>query len=264
MSFREIAEATIFIERIPGKENLNFLLLHNAGGNHHFFAQQLDTLKQYGSIIQLDLPGHGASSALTDNSMDNLAKLVTQIYQPYKDQPLCLVGLNNGANLAMHVATTEALPLHSLILIDPPMLMNASFVAEIKQFIQQLENDNADYSAFIEAMVTQLLPGVDVVQQNIARQAFLQVNKESLSATFQSLINWDLQTVVCLQKIILPTLCILTDEHHCTYEKVQRYAPQFTLGKVIDSKCWATLAVPQQLNAMMAQFLTNRMNQTVK
>ena len=32
-------------------------------------------------------------------------------------------------------------------------------------------------------------------------------------------------------------------------------ASQFEIGKVVGSKCWATLEVPEQVNAMMARFL---------
>jgi hypothetical protein len=36
---------------------------------------------------------------------------------------------------------------------------------------------------------------------------------------------------------------------------MRREAPQFEIGKVVGSKCWATLEVPEQLNAMITRFL---------
>ncbi len=59
-----------------------------------------------------------------------------------------------------------------------------------------------------------------------------------------------------LKKITCQTLCILTDEHHCSYAKMRQAAPDFEIGKVIRSKCWATLEVPQQVNSMIVRFLT--------
>jgi hypothetical protein len=55
--------------------------------------------------------------------------------------------------------------------------------------------------------------------------------------------------------ISCPTLCILTDEHHCSYEKMKHQAPHFEIGKVVGSKCWATLEAPEQVNAMIQRFL---------
>jgi len=81
------------------------------------------------------------------------------------------------------------------------------------------------------------------------------VNRKALAEIFKGLLEWDTASAGSLKKILYPTLCILTDEHHCTFEKIRRQAPQFEIGKVVGSKCWATLEVPEQVNTMIARFL---------
>jgi hypothetical protein len=88
-----------------------------------------------------------------------------------------------------------------------------------------------------------------------SRFCFNGVNKKSLTGILRGLLEWDAKSAGILKSIACPTLCILTDEHHCSYEKMHGEAPQFEIGKVIGSKCWATLEVPEQVNAMISRFL---------
>lgn len=70
----------IFIERIQGNGDHNFVLIHNAGGNHHFFTHQIALLKNYGNIFWLDLPGHSHSKGMTTYQMSDLAsKLIKYV-----------------------------------------------------------------------------------------------------------------------------------------------------------------------------------------
>ncbi len=38
----------IFVEKLAGTGNLNFVLIHNAGSDHRFFTHQLETLRKFG------------------------------------------------------------------------------------------------------------------------------------------------------------------------------------------------------------------------
>lgn len=244
----------IFVEKIEGNGELNFVLLHNAGGNHQFFIHQVELLKKYGDIIWFDLPGHSKSKeTLSSYQMTELASIVNHICKNLTLENICLVGLNNGANIVVETALNQALPIKSLILIDPPLFMAKSFVDEIKMFIDALEGEN--YNEFISSLADVLFIDTDIQNKNLAKDAFNKVNKKSLQDIFKGLIEWDSQSVGKLKNIPYPTLCILTDEHHCTYNKLKEEAPHFEIGKVIGSKCWATLEVPDQINAMIDRFL---------
>lgn len=243
----------IFIEKIQGNGNLNFVLIHNAGGNHHFFTHQIKLLKKYGNVIWLDLPGHAKSEGIPSYQMSDLSAIINQICENLSLNNICLIGLNNGANIVIDVAINYLLPIKKLILIDPPIFMDKPFIAEINEFINQLYYD--DFDKFVNSLVEALFIHTDSQNKEIATYAFNHVNKQALQNIFKGLIEWDAEAIGILKKISNPTLCILTDEHHCTYNKLCQEAPQFEIGKVIGSKCWATLEVPAQVNAMIERFL---------
>lgn len=243
----------IFMERLHGNGSLNFLLIHNAGGNRHFFTHQIDVLRKFGDVIWLDLPGHSKSKGLVGFQMDELSFILSQICEKLRLKNVCLVGLNNGANIVINTVLNYSLPINCLILIDPPLFMEKSFIAEINHFINELERD--DYDKFVTSLVSDLFIATSNQNKAIATDAFNGVDKKGLQTIFKSLIEWDAQSIGKLKKISCPTLCILTDEHHCTYSKLKREAPHFEFGKVVGSKCWATLEVPEQVNAMIERFL---------
>jgi pimeloyl-ACP methyl ester carboxylesterase len=245
----------IFIETLAGKGKLNFVLVHNAGGNHNFFTHQIDILKKYGNIIWFDLPGHSQSPEnFPDNQMKDLSSFIGQICTKLALDNICLIGLNNGADIVIETALTYPLPIKNIILIDPPLFMTKAFIDEIEMFIKALENEH-DNNAFASSLSEALFIKTQDKNKALAQNAFSNVNKETLKAIFKGLIEWDKNSRGKLKNIRYPTLCILTDEHHCTYSKLRAEAPHFEIGKVIGSKCWATLEVPEQINAMIERFL---------
>jgi len=249
----KIDNVEIFVERLAGKGELNFVLIHNAGTDHRFFIHQIETLRKYGDVIQLDLPGHGKSELISDYSMRNLASVIAKICEKLSLNNICLIGLNNGANIAIDTAINHSLPIKALVLIDPPIFMETEFIDEINGFIQLLEGSGFD--KFVTELVDALFIKTDTHNKKIATTAFNGVDKKSLQNIFKGLIAWNANSNGILKKINYPTLGILTDEHHCSYQKLHQEAPHIDIGKVVGSKCWATLEVPEQVNAMIERFL---------
>lgn len=244
----------IFVEKFPGTGDLNFVLIHNAGSDHRFFTHQIEMLRKFGAVVWLDLPGCGKSSPISSYKMRDLSSIISVICKKLELNNIYLIGLNNGANIAMDTMLHHSLAIEGLILIDPPIFMDKSFVEEINSYIESLENADFNHQ-YVESLVNALFLNTDSTNKEIAASAFNGVDKKSLAGIFRGLIEWDAKSSGTLKKITCPTLCILTDEHHCSYEKMHREAPQFEIGKVIGSKCWATLEVPEQVNAMIARFL---------
>ncbi len=245
---------SLYYQKMTGQGIFNFILIHNAGGDHNFFFYQAEILKLFGNIYFLDLPGHGNSPVQPNNRIEDSANIVEHVIQENNLDKVILVGLNNGANVAIETYQKNHQAIKKLILIDPPLFLENGFVSEIKQFIQALAIEDS-YEQFVGGLVDELLEHSTDQNKNIARAAFLKVDKASLQDMFASLIEWDKSVVNKLKNIKCPVLCIVTDEHHCSFDKLKLYAPNFTVGKVIGSKCWATLEVPEQINAMISRFL---------
>ena len=260
----EIDGTEIFVEQLSGTGDLNFVLIHNAGSDHRFFTHQISLLRKFGNVVQLDLPGSGNSPPISSYEMSDLSSIIMKICKKFSLKKICLVGLNNGANIAIDTELNYSLPIEKLILIDPPIFLDTSFINEINSYIESLEKAEFNQQ-YVASFVEGLFLDTDSCNKEIAMDAFNKVDKKSLQAIFRGLLKWDAKAKGILKKIECPTLCILTDEHHCSYEKMLREGPQcegpqcegprFEIGKVVGSKCWATLEVPDQINAMISRFL---------
>ena len=76
-----------------------------------------------------------------------------------------------------------------------------------------------------------------------------------LASIFSDLIEWDKTALKKIANLTIPVLCIITDEHHCAFSKLQSCNNKIEIGKVVCSRCWATLEVPEQVNSMILRFL---------
>ena len=128
----------LYIKTIAGKGKFNFILIHNTGGNHNMFSDQVDCLLEHSNVILLDLPGHGKSSAEKNYTIQDSSLLISTICHDYALDNICIIGLNNGANIAINTAYQHQLPLVKMILIDPPLFLETPFINEINFFKQQL------------------------------------------------------------------------------------------------------------------------------
>ena len=244
----------IFVEKLPGVGKMHFVLIHNAGADHRFFTYQIEMLRKFGSVVWFDLPGSGKSQSSARYHMEDASSIVAKICRQLALEHICLIGLNNGANIAIDSTLHQSIQVEKLILIDPPIFLEQAFAFEIQAYIENLESAQLNHDV-VKAFVDQLFLNTDACNKDIAEQAFMGSNPKALAEMFRGLLTWDSQSKGILKKISCPTLCILTDGHHCSYEKMHLEAPHFEIGKVVGSKCWATLEVPEQINAMISRFL---------
>jgi pimeloyl-ACP methyl ester carboxylesterase len=83
----------------------NFVLIHNAGGNHQFLKEQFAHLKQLGQVLSVDLRGHGESDKpKQDYTVESFADDVAYLCHEHEIQKAIFIGLNYGANIAIELA----------------------------------------------------------------------------------------------------------------------------------------------------------------
>ena len=180
----------IFVEKLPGAGKLNFVLIHNAGSAHRFFTHQIEMLRLFGDVVQLDLPGSGKSHPISSYKMRDLSSVIAAICRKLSLKNICLIGLNNGANIAIDTALHQSLAIEKLILIDPPIFMDKPFIDEINAYIESLEKANFDHQ-YVASFVDALFLNTNSSNKEIAASAFNSVNKKSLSGIFRGLLEWD-------------------------------------------------------------------------
>lgn len=193
-----------------------------------------------------DLPGHGRSEAPQYSVTNKLmAELVEALSCHLGLSTLTVCGLNNGGSLALHTVAAR------YILIDPIIEMDAAFVTETKHLLEQWDKDQ---EACARAISEAVLPENCNKEREIAFQAFSQVKKRVFRELLEDLLRDN--SVAAYQNLCAPSLLILTDEHHCKYKTVAGQNMHGEVGKVIGSKSWPTLQEPLQVNAMIADFMS--------
>lgn len=239
---------------IVGEGKETFVLLHNAGGNSQFFIHQVDVLKQYGKVVTIDLLGHGQSDKPNDKySLEDNAKDVLSLCESNNFQHFILIGLNYGANVGVEMANISD-NIKALILIDPPICMNDKVVELVKGHIEHLKDDSVQNYA--EDLVNDSFIHTIDANREIGKASFKAIPRQSLASLYEELIKWDKKSAKKLHSLKLPVLCIMTDAALCSAEEIKRHNSAIKVGKVVDSMYWATLEVPDQVNAMILRFIS--------
>lgn len=99
--------------------------LHAIGHDSRDFASVLDHFKDTHEVIALDWPGHGASSALTDQPIlrSSYCDWLKEVADHFGWQSMLLLGNSIGADAAMRFARYEPERVKGLVLANPGGLL---------------------------------------------------------------------------------------------------------------------------------------------
>jgi 2-succinyl-6-hydroxy-2,4-cyclohexadiene-1-carboxylate synthase len=94
------------------------LLLHGFTGSARSWEAHVPTLAAHYRLLRPDLPGHGATPAITpaDCSMETTARQLVHIIETVLTPPVTLLGYSMGGRLALYTALEYPGLVHSLIL----------------------------------------------------------------------------------------------------------------------------------------------------
>lgn len=234
-----------------GEGSQTFILLHNAGGNLSFFKPQITFLQTYGKVIAIDLLGHGKSKKpKQDYSVAEYAAAIDNLLNHLNINQAVGIGLNYGANIFIEMGSEH---INSLIMIDPPLFMSDEIRNFVQHHIDDLISNKKDYA---KDLVNHSFLKADRNSLEVALSAFESTPSSVLASVYTDLLVWDKTSFEKVQQIDIPTLCIMTDGSLCSMAELLKCNPKVKLGKVVESLYWATLEVPDQINAMIARFLS--------
>ncbi|HPE85158.1 MAG TPA: alpha/beta hydrolase [Chlamydiales bacterium] len=224
-----------------------FLLVHNAGGDHHFFDPQIAFLETLGTVIAVDLPGHGKSA--DDEGPYSICRYAQTLKEICKCYPKIIgIGLNYGANVLIEMGLIDR-----LVMIDPPLLMDNRTKGFILNHIVELKA--IDPVTYAKQIVNSSFLEVNQDVKDKALQSFRIPSPEVRAAVYADLLEWDEDSFNKVEQLSIPTLCIFTDGSLCSMQNLQACNPLIEISKVCRSYYWATLEVPDQVNAMIHRFL---------
>ncbi len=241
--------------QIFGKGEQVFLLVHNAGGDHRFLAPQIRMLSAFGRVLAVDLPGHGKSQShvVHNDTLNFYAEAILELCQSLNIFNVIGTGLNYGANVLIECANIYPRLFSKMVWIDPPLLMQESVKALVNKHIQDLRDPLVLDHA--ERAVSEAFLRSTEANQQMALEAFKQISAVVLASLYENLLLWDQNSAQKIKELSIPTLCILTDGALCSVADLLQHQPKIKIGKVVDSFYWATLEVPDQVNAMLKRFL---------
>jgi pimeloyl-ACP methyl ester carboxylesterase len=228
------------------------VLVHGCGLDHSSLTNQAVFFSRSHRVISVDLRGHGESDApLQDYTMaafaDDLAWLCTELALV---KPL-VVGHSMGGNVALEFAARYPGLLSSIFMIDsvmfPPQALLDTLLSE---FAEALAGPH-----YLDAY-RQLLLGTCLPTDTQASQLIAAVNvpKHVLSSALpKHTTNYDASraTTACH----MPIAYIFSIMPFLDLARFQRLTPQLVYARTLGSGHFSPVEVPDQINAMIAQFI---------
>jgi pyruvate dehydrogenase E2 component (dihydrolipoamide acetyltransferase) len=167
-------------------EGTPLVLLHGFGGDLNAWRLLLATARTKGSVLGIDLPGHGGSADRHIAGFSDMVEAVAETLGQERLGAIHLAGHSLGGAVAAALAAREGIEARSLFLIAPAGLgpdMNGAFVsgflragskASLAPWISELVSDPAALGpAFVEATLRQRREaGIDKALATVASTLF--------------------------------------------------------------------------------------------
>lgn len=107
----------------PGAKTI--VLIHGADSNRHTFDNVIGPLSQHFDLIIVDLPGHGESELLDDNSFESMDGALEELLATLKVKAAYFLGHSFGARVVMAFAERHAEVVLGIVIEDMDLLQRA-------------------------------------------------------------------------------------------------------------------------------------------
>jgi pimeloyl-ACP methyl ester carboxylesterase len=228
------------------------ILVHGCGLDHGSLTRQTEFLSKSHRVISMDLRGHGKSDAPhQDYTMaafaDDLAWLCTELalVKP------TVVGHSMGGNVALELAARYPELLSSLVMIDSVVLPPKALLDTLpSQFAEALAGPQY-LDAYRQSLSAMCLPTDKQSSQVIAS---LHVPKHVLASALPNhTTNYDASGAATACHV--PIAYIFSIMPLLDLPRFQRLTPQLVSARTLGSGHFSPVEVPDQINAMIAQFI---------
>lgn len=228
-------------------------LVHGWGfGNPSHLAPQFEHLASRRRALKLDLPGQGRSDRPPPGFgfKDCAAAIVAELDAAGVDQAI-VCGHSFGGRLAAEVAAAYPSRTAGIALLDPVILFPEPIRKQALGLASALASEN--WRAALEAYFSRLLSPYDPPElKSRVLMELGQVSPELAAGIMREGMATDGSE--SLARVRCPVL-LVTAGAPVDIERVRELQPEALVGRVIGSGHWLTLAVPDQVNAMLDRFL---------
>jgi pimeloyl-ACP methyl ester carboxylesterase len=231
------------------------VLVHGWGFGHpSHLVSQFEHLASRRRVLKLDLPGQGRSGQPPPGFgfEDCAAAIIAELDAAGVDRAI-VCGHSFGGRLAVEIAAAYPSRVAGLALLDPVIL----FPEPIRQqaltgLVPALRSGN--WLKALEGYFSRLLSPYDPpdLKSRVLKELG-QVKPEMAASLMQEGMATD--GADSLVRVRCPMLLVTAAQSPVDMERFQDLQPEALVGRVVGSGHWLTLAVPDQVNAMLDRFL---------
>ncbi len=245
-------DVRLFFEE-EGKGEPTFVFIHGTGGDHTHLKPQFDYFYKKGKALNVDLRGHGKSDKPKESySLETFADDIHYICQARHVSNPILIGFSMGGNIALDLASRYPDFPSGVVILDSAFLYAKPVVSMLNALLRELQGEN--FASCIHQIVSNGLLPTDQCKQYV-EESLLKTPQYVWASAFEQMIAWDAHTESRLKQCKQPLLYIEAAKQNLDKNRLQELCPQLIWGKVVGSGHSLTLEVPDQVNAMIDQFL---------
>jgi pimeloyl-ACP methyl ester carboxylesterase len=232
-----------------------FVFVHGWTCDRSFFKPQHDHFGRSARAVALDLRGHGKSPAAPDGdySIDAFAGDVGALIDHLDLAPAILVGHSLGGVIACATAAAYPDRVAAVVMVDPaPFVMPDALVPVFQALRDQLNGPAAD------ATRAGLIDGMFMVSDDAQRKAEITAAMSAVpmaiaAPAISQLFDFD--GPAALAAVRCPIASIGSDGPVNDASKMKALNPNLLVGQTLAAGHFNQLEVPDQVNAMIEQFL---------
>jgi pimeloyl-ACP methyl ester carboxylesterase len=247
----EIAGIAYQYHQSADGESPTLVFIHGAGGNRKNWHYQWLALKEKYSLITLDLPGHGKSTAPGAQQVAAYSQAVIRLLEELNPVKAVLAGHSMGGAIAMTTALSRPEVVSGLVLVGTGAKLRV-----LPAILTTLAQDIFPEEVIQYAYGSQASP--ELVADG--RQEWQQTPCSITLGDFHACNNFDASGE--LNSISCPTLVICGDEDQLTPVKYSLYLHQQIVGSSLAviplAGHMVMLEQPASTNQIMQQFLSQK------
>lgn len=256
------SEIFYFVHSTEEADQIPLVLIHGAGGMHLYWPPEIRRLPGY-KIFALDLPGHGKSPGMEQQSISEYCARVTDWLDALDLEKIIFAGHSMGGAIALMMALEQPSRVHGLILLGAGARLRVH-----PDFLVGSANQT-NFPTVVKMVIDWgFSPQAPSRLKELANQRMVESRPHVLHGDFMACDGFDV--TMRLGEISCPTLVICGEQDRLT---PLRYA-QFLVDRIRDARLeiipgsghMVMLEKPRVVKDVMQRFLgqvsENRSNQT--
>ena len=235
-----------------GEHDPPFLFIHGWCCDRSYFAPQADHFGARHRVVSIDQRGHGLSPVATDDdySVPTLAADAAAVIEATAlDRPV-VVGHSLGGVVALALAAERPDLVRAVVMVDPaPIVLTGELRAAIPGLLASLESLDGR-RAFVAGMFA---PSDDVDRKARIVDSMAGVSGEIAVQVLTDLLAFDGPSALaaCTVPIVSIGSLVPANDSGALRER----CPHIQIGQTVGAGHFNQLEVPDQVNAMIEQFL---------